>query len=92
MEIPMLNIARPLASLSNLRILKIHLDFPGAPTNIQGERLFSTTAHSRPSFRTTCLQPQRHLTWTTRFMIAAAADGSNTPPAHDTQPDGQKIP
>ncbi|RPD54372.1 hypothetical protein L226DRAFT_616927 [Lentinus tigrinus ALCF2SS1-7] len=31
MEIPMLDIARPLASLSNLRILKIHLDFPGAP-------------------------------------------------------------
>ncbi|RPD61022.1 hypothetical protein L227DRAFT_73839 [Lentinus tigrinus ALCF2SS1-6] len=31
MKIPMRNIARPLASLSNLRTLKIHLDLPGAP-------------------------------------------------------------
>ncbi|KAI0718585.1 hypothetical protein C8T65DRAFT_737227 [Cerioporus squamosus] len=33
----------------------------------------------------------KNLTWTTRFTIAAA-DGSTTPPANDTQPDGQKIP
>ncbi|KAI1790293.1 hypothetical protein LXA43DRAFT_973781 [Ganoderma leucocontextum] len=33
----------------------------------------------------------KNLTWTTRFTIAAA-DGSVTAPANDTQPDGQKIP
>ncbi|TBU45388.1 hypothetical protein BD309DRAFT_718509 [Dichomitus squalens] len=33
----------------------------------------------------------KNLTWTTRFTIAAA-DGSTTPPANDTQPGGQKIP
>ncbi|KAM5531465.1 hypothetical protein V8D89_014855 [Ganoderma adspersum] len=32
----------------------------------------------------------KNLTWTTRFTIAAS-DGSVTPPANDTQPDGQKI-
>jgi len=31
------------------------------------------------------------VTWTTRFTIAAA-DGSTTPPAQQTQPDGQAIP
>ena len=33
----------------------------------------------------------KNLTWTTRFTIAAA-DGSTTPPANATQPNGDKIP